>query len=139
MAKKIRVENNEVVECMNVNEIPEGAMDTGDWRDAVEVPPTLVEGRQIRGAHWFDLSKTPVEIRWNVFDLSVSERKNSLISHLKDDTQGTIYQVLGETEDEVQAAQSIVESLLTRQRIKQEIEALQTHEEIDTYLQNNPL
>ena len=45
--KKIRIENNSVVECMNADEVPEGAMNTGDWRDAVEVQPELVAGNRL--------------------------------------------------------------------------------------------
>ena len=78
--KKIRIENNSVVECMNADEVPQGVINIGDWHDAVEIQPELVAGKQITDGHWFDLTKTPVEILWNVRDLSVEDRKHPLLS-----------------------------------------------------------
>lgn len=42
--------------------------------------PIILAGRQVIEGHYFDISKNPVEIVWLVKELSVEERKNSLLN-----------------------------------------------------------
>lgn len=135
--KKIRVENNEVVECMNVDEVPAGALETGDWRDAVEVSPVLVQGKQIVDGHWFDLSKTPVEIRWNVKDLSVEDRKQPLYHNLNEKYKEILKPITENANDVTESTQAFLQAMLDKQADKAVIDALSTHEQVDTYIQNN--
>jgi hypothetical protein len=90
MPKHIRVENNEVVECLDY--LPNNA--SGDWRIAIEIEPSLIIGRQIRGSHTFDLTKNPVEILWSVIDLTVADRKDSLLQILNNESQEIVHNEL---------------------------------------------
>lgn len=139
MAKKIRVENNSVVECMNVEEVPVGAMNTGDWRDAIEVVPELIPNRQIRGSHWFDLTKNPVEIRWNVEDLSVDDRKPSLLLSIDQKYKQKLVNIVSGTSDTVESTQAFLQAMVAKQVEKDAVNAFTTHEQIDEYMTNNGL
>lgn len=137
MVKKIRVENNSVVECMNPDEVPVGAMNTGDWRDAVNVEPELIAGKQIKDGHWFDLSKNPVEIRWNVKNLSVDERKQPLFHAVEEKYREQLTQVVNSANDPAEITQAFLQVVLDKQTDKAVVEALSTHQEVDDYITNN--
>lgn len=139
MAKKIRVENNSVVECMNADEVPVGAMDTGDWRDAVEVEPQLIPHRQIRGSHWFDLTKNPVEIRWNVEDLSVDDRKHNLLFGIDHRYKSVLSGIAVNANDINESTQAFIQAMLDKQGEKDAVNAFTTHEQIDEYMTENGL
>lgn len=139
MAKKIRVENNSVVECMNADEVPAGAMDSGDWRDAVEVAPELIPNRQIRGSHWFDLTKNPVEIRWNVEDLSVDDRKPPLLLAIDLKYKQRLADVVNGANDTVESTHSFLQVMVAKQAEKDVVNAFTTHEQIDEYMTENGL
>ena len=49
------------------------------WKSAVEVKPDLTAERQVYDGHTFDISVDPVQIVHAVRDLTVDERKGSLI------------------------------------------------------------
>ena len=83
MPSHIKVENNVVVQCLSY--LPE--IHDGDWREAIEINPNCIPNRQMIGAHSFDLTKSPVEIIWEVIDISVEERKQQLQSNLKFNTK----------------------------------------------------
>ena len=65
----VRIDKGSVVECLGYN--PQKG---GDWREAIDVPPVLIKNRQITDGHWFDLTKNPVEIRWNVIEVLIVSR-----------------------------------------------------------------
>lgn len=139
MSKKIRVENNQVVECMSAHEVPIGAMDRGDWRDAIEISPELIPNRQILGSHWFDLTKNPVEIRWNVEDLSVEDRKQSLYSFLDEKYKKLLLENLNNIDDIIESAQVFSENIMDKKNEKIMIESFITHEQVDEYMSVNNL
>ena len=136
--KKIRIENNSVVECMNADEVPEGAMNTGDWRDAVEVQPELIPGKQVTDGHWFDLTKTPVEILWNVKDLSVEDRKQPLLYAIDQKYKQELTDVVDTADDPAESTQAFLQALTDKQADKAVVTALTTHQQIDDYIANNP-
>ena len=136
--KKIRIENNSVVECMNADEVPEGAMNTGDWRDAVEVQPELVAGKQITDGHWFDLTKTPVEILWTVKDLSVEDRKQPLLYAVDQKYKQQLTDVVNTADDTAESTQAFLQAMIDKQADKAVVTALTTHQQIDDYIANNP-
>lgn len=138
MVKKIRVENNSVVECMNPDEVPAGALDTGDWRDAVSVEPELIVGKQVTDGHWFDLSKTPVEICWNVKDLSVEDRKQPLFAAVDEKYKEQLTQIVNSANDPAESTQAFLEAMVNKQADKAVVTALTTHQEVDDYIANNP-
>ena len=49
------------------------------WKSAVEVKPDLTADRQVYDGHTFDISVDPVQIVYAVRDITVDERKGSLI------------------------------------------------------------
>ena len=136
--KKIRIENNSVVECMNADEVPEGAMNIGDWHDAVEIQPELVAGKQITDGHWFDLTKTPVEILWNVKDLSVEDRKQPLLYAIDQKYKQELTDVVDTADDPAESTQAFLQALTDKQADKAVVTALTTHQQIDDYIANNP-
>ncbi len=136
--KKIRIENNSVVECMNADEVPEGAMNIGDWHDAVEIQPELVVGKQITDGHWFDLTKTPVEILWNVKDLSVEDRKQPLLYAIDQKYKQELTDVVNTADDPAESTQAFLQALTDKQADKAVVTALTTHQQIDDYIANNP-
>jgi len=134
----VRVENNQVVECLTYNPNKEG-----DWREAIDVIPSIIEGKQIISGHYFDVSKTPVEIIWNIHDLTVEERKETLLQKLISQNLQIVSQ---EIEKELNCSCSNSESCcldtltsniqIIRQN-KATINSLNTHQEIDDYINNN--
>lgn len=134
MSKHIRVENNEVVQCLDY--LPENAI--GDWRLAIEIEPTLIPGRQIRGSHSFDLSKTPVEIVWSVVDIPIQDRKDSLIATINDQHYKLAYAELTKEFKGLTSDINLVQSLIMAYRNKRtEIEGLLTHDDIDQFVLAN--
>lgn len=134
MSKHIRVENNQVVQCLDY--LPENA--TGDWRIAIEVEPSLIEGRQIRGSHTFDLTKSPVEIVWSVIDLTVDDRKQDLLQRLNSDSYEIVHGELIKEFEGQNSEFTLVQAAITAYRGKRaEIVALSTHDEIDAFILAN--
>ncbi len=134
MSKHIRVENGQVVECVDV--IPDGS--TGDWREAIEIPPSLIKGRQIAGAHSFDLTKNPAEIIWSVIDITVEDRKSELLNELNMSSYKLVHDELIKEFNGQNSNFLLVQSAINLYRQKrEEILSLQTHEEIDTFAASN--
>jgi hypothetical protein len=123
---------------MNADEVPEGAMNIGDWHDAVEIQPELVVGKQITDGHWFDLTKTPVEILWNVKDLSVEDRKQPLLYAIDQKYKQELTDVVNTADDPAESTQAFLQALTDKQADKAVVTALTTHQQIDDYIANNP-
>jgi hypothetical protein len=136
----VRVENNTVVECLGYDPQREG-----DWRQAINISPVINSNRQITDGHWFDLSKTPVEIQWNIKDISVEDRRQQILNNC-------ISPLLQEIQEEIEKEQNcsncdphsgcctrtIADKLNVIKGKRAEILALSTHEEIDEYAAANP-
>lgn len=134
MSKHIRVEDGIVVECLDY--LP--ANPTGDWRIAIEIEPSLITGRQIRGSHTFDLTKNPVEIVWSVIDLSVGDRKESLLENLNQTSYEIVHGELIKEFDGQNSEFMLVQAAITAYRIKRaEIMALSSHDELDAFILAN--
>jgi len=132
MPKHVRVENDQVIECLDY--LPERP---GDWREAIEVAPTLVPFRQIYGSHHFDISKNPVEIVWSVIDLNEQERKETLMNMRTGQLQMQIQQEMQKefAPNDEQTNLTVVGALMEQLRsIKAEISVLNSHEDIDAYI-----
>jgi hypothetical protein len=136
----VRVENNAVVECLDYNPQREG-----DWREAVHAPINLIPNRQVLDGHWFDTSKTPVEIVWNVKDVTVEDRRQSVFQNLT----SSLTQSLDEEFQKEKicycsdhtgcCTDTIREKLDMIKQKRDEILALSTHDEIDQYMTANGL
>ena len=136
MPKYVRIENDNVIECLDY--IPENPQ--GDWREAIDVIPNIIPFKQIQGPHTFDISKTPVEIVWSVIDLSLDERKQTIFNMIVDPIQLLLNKELNKnlSDPNQNIDFKIVENLINQVRNKKfEIEAIQTHEEMDQYIQTN--
>ena len=72
----VRVQDGKVTDCWDTP-APEGQ---SGWSAAVEITPDLTPNREILTTHSFDITKNPIEIVWGKRELSVDERKGSLIS-----------------------------------------------------------
>ena len=75
----VKVSNDVVVQCWDT---PPPAGEEG-WRDAIEVRPTVTQYREVYGQHYFDLTKTPVEIVWPIEAISIESRKADMLAYAK--------------------------------------------------------
>jgi hypothetical protein len=99
------------------------------WRNAVEVRAELVAHRQQFAAHRYDLNVDPVQIIWDAVDITVEDRKNSMISNANfavarmnmqnEMTPGT------HTAEAIAAAQATADSKVAA------VNAATTHDELD--------
>ena len=102
------------------------------WRSAVEVKPAITANRQTYDGHTFDVSVDPVQIVYAVKDITVDDRKGSLISAAK----GTYSQVANEQARlEADDASGDTAAVSTAKDVKDAsiaaINACTTHEELD--------
>ena len=105
------------------------------WKSAVEVKPDLTADRQVYDGHTFDISVDPVQIVYAVRDLSVDERKGSLISQAQATYRAAVQAEMQKEIDEfpstqydaaaVAAAQDTYEARVTA------VNAATTHDEVD--------
>ena len=105
------------------------------WKSAVEVKPDLTADRQVYDGHTFDISVDPVQIVYAVRDITVDERKGSLISQAQATYRTVVQAEMNKEIDEfpstqydaaaVAAAQDTYEARVTA------VNAATTHDEVD--------
>ena len=105
------------------------------WKSAVEVKPDLTADRQVYDGHTFDISVDPVQIVYAVKDLTVDERKGSLIGQAQATYRTVVQAEMNKEIDEfpstqydaaaVAAAQDTYEARVTA------VNAATTHDEVD--------
>ena len=105
------------------------------WKSAVEVKPAITANRQSYDGHTFDVSVDPVQIVYAVKDITVDDRKGSLISQAQATYRTVVQAEMNKEIDEfpstqydaaaVAAAQDTYEARVTA------INACTTHEELD--------
>lgn len=105
------------------------------WKSAVEVKPDLTADRQVYDGHTFDISVDPVQIVYAVRDLTVDERKGSLIGQAQATYRAAVQGEMQKEIDEfpstqydaaaVAAAQETYEARVTA------VNAATTHDEVD--------
>lgn len=132
----IRVENNQVKDVWDSFPTNSKA-DLPGWREAVEVFPDITENREAYGAHSFNLDAEPAEIVWSVIDITVDDRKENLRYLAKRAFQLVVQEELNkELDDDPDSTydQTVVDTAQTTyQNAITAINALTTHEEVDTY------
>tara|TARA_R110000868_G_scaffold13687_1_gene63416 strand:- start:488 stop:889 length:402 start_codon:yes stop_codon:yes gene_type:complete len=126
-----KVVNNEVTQVWDTQP-PAGE---SGWKSAVEVKPDLTADRQVYDGHTFDVSVDPVQIVYAVKDITVDDRKGSLISQAQATYRTVVQAEMNKEIDEfpstqydaaaVAAAQDTYEARVTA------INACTTHEELD--------
>lgn len=77
----VQVINDAVKHCWDTK--PTEGVGNNGWKEAIEVKPEIVAGRQRYAAHTFDITKDPVEIVYPVIDISVDERKAAMLAEVK--------------------------------------------------------
>ena len=102
------------------------------WKSAVEVKPAITANRQMYDGHTFDVSVDPVQIVYAVKDITVDDRKGSLIGAAK----GTYQQVANEqTQLEADDASGDAAAVSAAKDVKDAsiaaINACTTHDELD--------
>ena len=105
------------------------------WKSAVEVKPDLTADRQVYDGHTFDISVDPVQIVYAVRDITVDERKGSLIGAAQVTYRTVVQAEMQKEIDEfpstqydaaaVAAAQDTYEARVTA------VNAATTHDEVD--------
>ena len=105
------------------------------WKSAVEVKPDLTAERQVYDGHTFDISVDPVQIVYAVRDITVDERKGSLIGQAQAAYRSVVQAEMQKEIDEfpstqydaaaVAAAQDTYEARVTA------VNAATTHDEVD--------
>ena len=102
------------------------------WKSAVEVKPDITANRQTYDGHTFDISVDPVQIVYAVRDITVDDRKGSLIGAAK----ATYSQVANEQARlEAEDASGDTAAVSTAKDVKDAsiaaINACTTHDELD--------
>ena len=128
MSLYVKIVNNEVKQVWDTQP-PAGE---SGWKSAVEVKPAITANRQTYDGHTFDVSVDPVQIVYAVKDITVDDRKGSLISAAK----GTYSQVANEQARlEADDASGDTAAVSTAKDVKDAsiaaINACTTHEELD--------
>ena len=76
----VRIQNDEVTAVWDT--VPPFQTEAG-WREAIEIIPDIMPNREHVTDHYFDITKSPVEIIWNKVTLSLEDRRNNLIGNAK--------------------------------------------------------
>ena len=123
-----KVVNNEVTQVWDTQP-PAGE---SGWKSAVEVKPAITANRQSYDGHTFDVSVDPVQIVYAVKDITVDDRKGSLIGAAK----GTYSQVANEqarleAEDASGDAAAVSAAKDVKDASIAAINACTTHDELD--------
>ena len=90
MTHFVQILNGEVKQVWDT--APSGGVGNNGWKNAVEVRPAILAGRQGYTAHRFDLTVDPVQIIWDTFDISVADRKSGMSSNAGFEFQQVINQ-----------------------------------------------
>ena len=132
----VRVQDGQVTECWDT---PAPAGQDG-WSAAVEITPDLTPNREILTTHSFDITKNPIEIVWSKRELTVDERKGSLISEANFPVQRIENQIemkknLPAFAEEVATLEAqLPGAKTTRDARVAQVEAAVTHEDVDALM-----
>lgn len=124
----VKVENEIVTQCWDTPP-PAGEL---SWREAVEVRPAIVQGRQRYGQHSFDLTSDPVGIVWPVEEITVEERKPHMIQQARQAPVALMSKMVELVAAGGQADMTVVKFAQEQAEAKvAEIKAATTHDELD--------
>jgi hypothetical protein len=128
MSLHVRIQNNKVTDVWDT--LPPANED--GWKDAIEVRPEIIPHRQGYTAHVFDITKTPVEIVYGTFDITVEERKSGMISNASFSYQQVMQeQARDPLKYDPQAVAAAQAAVAPRVAL---IEAATTHDELDALM-----
>ena len=132
----VKIVADAVVECWDTT--PPVGQD--GWREAVEVTPDLTPNREILTTHSFDITKNPVEIVWSKRELSVDERKGSLIGQaefqvMRLENELQMKRNMPEFADQISTLEAEIEAAKsTRDARVIQVNAAATHEDVDALM-----
>ena len=128
MSLFVKVENEEVTQVWDTQP-PAGE---SGWQSAVEVRPSITDGKQVYTGHTFDLSANPVQIVYGVQDLTIAQRKEGLIGQAKSAYQQVANeQTQLETDDASGDAAAVSEAKDAKDQNIAAINACSTHADLD--------
>ena len=120
----VQVLNEEVKQVIDT--IPADGVGNNGWKEAIEVRPAITAHRQGYTAHTFDLTKTPVEIVWGVYDIPVEDRKAGMKANATFEVQQLLQGGLENLD--IEALKTAKDSAAAKQAL---IDAATTHDELD--------
>jgi len=132
----VRVQDGKVTDCWDTP-APEGQ---SGWVSAVEITPDLTPNREILTTHSFDITKNPVEIVWGKRELSVDERKGSLIGQaefqvMRLENELQMKRNIPEFADQISTLEADIEvAKSTRDARIIQVNAAVTHEDVDALM-----
>ena len=132
----VRVQDGKVTDCWDTP-APEGQ---SGWSAAVEITPDLTPNREILTTHTFDITKNPIEIVWGKRELSVDERKGSLIGQanfevIRLENQLEMKRNMLEFADQISTLEAEIEAAKsTRDARVIQVNAAATHEDVDALM-----
>ena len=126
----VQIQNNEVKQCWDTPP-PVGVGNDG-WMNAIEVRPAIIPHRQDYTAHTFDLTKDPIEIVYNVVDISVADRKVGMKANAEmayqQEMQNQMMDSMAYDPIKLQAAKDSISPKISA------IEFATTHDELDALM-----
>lgn len=133
MSLYVRVVDNTVTDVWDT--APAEGVGNNGWRNAVEIRPEITPHRQTYNGHVFDTTKDPVEIVYQVMDISVQSRKESMTSLAAAGFEFVVNQQLrlqvSSNPDEQYDAQVVEDARQEMLSQQAEILACETHEDLD--------
>jgi hypothetical protein len=130
MTHYVQVLNGEVKQVWDTP--PGEGVGNNGWKNAVEVRPAITAHRQGYTAHRFDITTDPVQIIWDTYDISASDRKNGMKSNAGFTFQQVVNEQARNPETyDAAAIETARQAMITKQAA---IDACTTHDELDALL-----
>ena len=134
----IRAKNGTVTDVWDYAPDPARRAAEPGWREAVEVFPDTIPNREILTGHSFNLDATPAEIVWAKREVTVDERRDSMIGQAKAEFQRVVNEQLRRQMNDNPAEEYDPTAVSTaKTAMEQKIAALQgaiTHEALDALM-----
>ena len=130
MTHYVEVLNGEVKQVWDTP--PGEGVGNNGWKNAVEVRPAITAHRQGYTAHRFDITTDPVQIIWDTYDISASDRKNGMKSNAGFTFQQVVNEQARNPETyDAAAIETARQAMITKQAA---IDACTTHDDLDALL-----
>ena len=127
MTHFVQILNGEVKQVWDT--APSEGVGNNGWKNAVEVRPAITANRQGYTAHRFDLTKDPVQIIWDTYDISVADRKGGMSSNAGFEFQMVVnQQARNPATYDAAAIETARQAMITKQAA---IDACNTHDQLD--------
>ena len=127
MTHFVQILNGEVKQVWDT--APSEGVGNNGWKNAVEVRPDILAGRQGYTAHRYDLNTNPVQIIWDTFNISVADRKSGMSSNAGAEFQQVInQQARTPATYDAAAIETARQAMIAKQAA---IEACTTHDQLD--------